>query len=457
MSEQIAPPQFWSTLPPLPLRGLQSRFVESLSFYELRLSLASGASPSRLARFIRSCRTIGGPWDSEVQGRSIGMATSRADVLERLTGVDVLKYGTFWVLGNVVNANFLGGQSTHRRWCPKCYALWDDQTSYEPLIWTVSLLSRCPRHGCSLESRCFSCGSHQPQYVDLRHRRVCVLCKATLGGKGQVGTQHSYKDWADTQICELVSLCAEEGRDPLPESTYRDYVAALRSQIAPASIIPAHLRSTLRIATSRRRTSRPSLSTMINLCAMQAVSVRDMLTHPKEAGSMPLVDFWGDYASLTLLAQEEHVKVFIGCELLKSLMRRAVDCFLPPIDAILRDVSTNRASVRDFNAEIYECYEEAYRGQASPARRQRLSRAFRFACRAISDLPTARLRRHNLWNLPEAIAHSIGVAPDEAREAVVSSLLYIRMLRRMIACDSVNKQGYVPDPEWMRRPGTNKS
>lgn len=135
---------YWTVLPPVPLYGVGTSMVESLSYYLRRIALISGTSVDRILGYADTLSdNAGGSGPQNYRSLMLGCPERYLFGLEHLTGIDHLRYGTFWVLKDLVGPRFLGRQARFRRWCPMCYAAWDSDSSYEPLIWAVGLLSCC--------------------------------------------------------------------------------------------------------------------------------------------------------------------------------------------------------------------------------------------------------------------------------------------------------------------------
>lgn len=424
---------YWTVLPPLPLHGLGSAMVESLAHYVRRIAWVAGISASRLMSY-SGTGPLGKSAHEEAtasRGLTLGRPEGRVLTLERLTGVEQLRYGTFWVLKNVAGPLFLGRPISHRRWCPECYAEWDPEQSYEPLIWSIGLLSCCPKHRCRLEDRCASCGALQPAGISLSHRRRCVQCSTGLTDMRRSVVLLSARDaWIDQQLCQLVELCSTVRQEPFPEETYPTYIKELLAQAREYENLPVSLQSTVRLQSGNGSIRKPSLRAMLRMCALQGVSVCDMLRAPREAASAPLIDLWKDHAAPSLRNESRNEKAGIAQDLLTSLLNRCRASYLPPMDAVLREWGLGRALVRDANVELYERYEVRYREQAGTVAKIRLADAFQAALRDVADLPLHRLRRGTLWDKPDPIAKTAHISQDEAASVFFSALVYTHLRRR---------------------------
>lgn len=428
MNADLKNQPYWTVLPPLPLHGLGSAMVESLAHYVRRIAWVAGISASRLMAYSGTRPSKEG--DHEKATLTLGRPESRIQTLERLTGVEHLRYGTFWVLKNVAGPLFLGRPVSHRRWCTECYAEWNPDESYEPLIWSIGLLSCCPKHGCRLEDRCTSCGALQPAGISLEHRRCCIQCKRGLVDVCRPVVLSARDAWIDQQLCQLVELCSRVGQEPFPEETYPTYIKELLAQAEGYENLPASLQSTMRLQDGSGSIRKPSLRAMIRLCALQGISLCDMLRAPRVAASAPLIDLWKDHAAPSLRNEAKNEKVGITQDLLTSLLNRCRASYLPSMDVALRELGISRALARDANVELYERYEVRYREQAGTVAKIRLADAFRAALKEVADIPLHRLRRGMLWDKPDSIAKAAHISQDEAASVFFSALVYTHLHRR---------------------------
>ena len=93
-----------------------------------------------------------------------GMGPSAAHVaraLEQLTGLSGLAYLTFVPWRRAFSASSTGAVLLHgKRWCARCFAFWHAYglPFYEPLLWRLAPVVRCPEHRVRLSDRCPTCG-----------------------------------------------------------------------------------------------------------------------------------------------------------------------------------------------------------------------------------------------------------------------------------------------------------
>ena len=167
--------------------------VESLTGFFARLCIARYVQPAHVIRafFIDRCRTGLFPRNPIQVGNFLAQhcgkldlqtdcALSFARALESLTHLSGLHRLTFSACARAltpVDTRATLGRK-HKRWCPSCFAAWqaDGSPLYEPLLWRLALVERCPVHRVALLKRCPTCDCLQPlvtQGVPIGH---CTRC-----------------------------------------------------------------------------------------------------------------------------------------------------------------------------------------------------------------------------------------------------------------------------------------
>lgn len=192
--------------------GVGTREAESLTSYVARLAEAHAVELHVLMRWEvyprmeprRSLRR----WTLNGGGPMVRKALL---ALEDLTGRGDLRYLTFtpW-------ARFLYATPMLRRdkaWCPCCY---DEcrrfgRVVYEPLLWTVERVERCPRHGVALVSECpfEDCRARSSPLSARSRPAYCGACGRWLGDgeRSAAAPEHA------TDAEAIVELLIEHGRD----------------------------------------------------------------------------------------------------------------------------------------------------------------------------------------------------------------------------------------------------
>jgi len=177
--------------------GLESAAVESLTGYISRLAGTHGVTTrtlmvhellplfgrdylirpvnSSLSSFLAtSARPINGTGHS---------AEDMVGALQALTLRQDLRFLTLLTWEAVLPAR--GLLRHHRIWCPVCYESWwqAGQVIYEPLLWSLKVVTVCPVHHCYLFSTCPypDCQKIQPILGPHAQPGHCSHCKRWLG------------------------------------------------------------------------------------------------------------------------------------------------------------------------------------------------------------------------------------------------------------------------------------
>lgn len=88
-------------------------------------------------------------------------ARTFVSVLERLTGLTDLALHTCLPWAGLLSRQSAGAvRYAGKRWCARCLAEWhrDRREPWEPLLWRLAPVVRCPIHRTPLSDRCPSCG-----------------------------------------------------------------------------------------------------------------------------------------------------------------------------------------------------------------------------------------------------------------------------------------------------------
>lgn len=384
---------FWSVLPPVPLMGVGTALVESVEHYVIRLAWITGTSVKRIV-------SLPAPFD-EPGIRKTAMASSfcgpgkvykrRIENLETLTGIKTIRCGSFYALDGVLTSNAIGRASGYHRWCPQCYKAWDEATSWEPLQWSIDLRITCPDHGCDLEDRCRHCGAVQKPSVRYQSRRNCSKCQRSLAGDGAWSVKPRYASWAEDQLSNLVELCATPGRNPLPSTTFEIFArAAMRSASSSPSLSVGATDAFARLVRLncprghlKGEPVRVRLHTLINACALQGISVQELLLSPGESGALSFIEGRGEYRPLELPSRRDGVGVLVFASCLETLLANQKMLYLPHPRSVMREIKVTRRAVLAMSPDVYDRYMSRYQRQAPPGELRRAEQIFLRALNCI--------------------------------------------------------------------------
>ena len=110
-------------------------------------------------------------------------ARSFVAAIEALTGQPGLVFHTMLPWARLLNVNHAGAlHPGSKRWCSKCFAFWNQHgiSPWEPLIWRVKIVRRCPVHRTVLSDICPSCGKPQPVVNKRVPAGICTSCGTPL-------------------------------------------------------------------------------------------------------------------------------------------------------------------------------------------------------------------------------------------------------------------------------------
>ena len=271
----------FTPLPPSKLRALGPGLQESLHSYALRMANTCGLGLTALHAFLlRDSESPPAAVNSFTPGSWIGPIGNFRRLLkslERDTGVEDLRSGTFHVVADVMGN---GGIRNCRRggervWCPRCLQEWDSLQSCEPLLWQFQLLSTCPLHDVVMESRCRNCKSPQPFTTAWRSRRKCVTCAQPLGWVGDMTTRDRKSRWIDGMLLDFTRWIHIQ-QEPVSKDAFIQVLLDRSGKGGIDKVVDG-----VNCRRSRHRLhsvgQRPSLSTLLNLAALKGVSIQGVL------------------------------------------------------------------------------------------------------------------------------------------------------------------------------------
>jgi hypothetical protein len=197
--------------------GMGSPMVESLTSYVTRLADAHSVHPRVLATDeilprlnVPYLYRDGSPmhdyltswWRGSAALNGTNESTSSfVQVLEQLTARQDLRFLTllFWV--EVLPTK--GLLRRMRAWCPMCYREWheSDLVAYDPLLWTLEVITVCPLHRQQLQQRCPYPDCHRalPHLAPRAQPGHCSWCHRWLGNpipnEGEIQKDAREEDW----------------------------------------------------------------------------------------------------------------------------------------------------------------------------------------------------------------------------------------------------------------------
>ena len=207
--------------------GIGTPFVESLSGYVARLADAHAVSVGDLVgrelvafaskplisfgRFMKQNRATSHGFHTQAQAVN-GLGESpqrRTEALEKGTHRTMLRFLTMSAFNGVLSRQSL--LRRERAWCPRCYEDWQEtgKVIYEPLIWTIGLVTLCPHHLQPLVETCRLCGRQSAPLAVYSRPDYCSHCQEWLGDSGRqdspvVGQETDIAVWRARETGELL-------------------------------------------------------------------------------------------------------------------------------------------------------------------------------------------------------------------------------------------------------------
>ena len=407
----------WTALPPLKLMGAGTSLVESLPSFVSRLLATTGVTAVHLADGLGvglsgELMRVG----AFLKVKDPAQAERTISKLERLTGARNLRSGTFWALASILTAaNQDNRKKSRRRWCPICYGEWGAE-SYEPLAWAVDLLRACPKHGCLLNDSCPSCGRPQRHRLSETRRRFCHACRADLSTSVTRVKLHPFLQWVDKQVLDLVEFCATPRSDPVAHDVLREFVRGLHRTMGGRRGGALGQLMKLYDAGARLRQQRTSMRTLINLCAVQGISVGEFLAAPRETSGPLLFDTWGGLDYLPLPSPRQAQKIYVASRCLKEFLRLRPP-YLPSLHMLLGGFKVQLLAIRDVAEEAYDTYVMAYSIQGDSSTQH----ALRAAYVSAMDSLFLRARGSSLDDLALGVARNAKVGIATAKRVALAA------------------------------------
>ena len=294
---------------PVPPIGIGTPGVESLTGYVTRLAGEHLLHPHVLIREVRRVarqalgRAFADPEFFQVHARRVdGTCESGrrlADVLADLTGQPEVRSLTMARWSDVLDPSQKFLFKLHRAWCPECHVerTMQGKPPYEPLLWKLSEVAHCHRHGTRLRTECPECRADQstiPQYGWLT---LCQKCGDFLGMEGEDDRDPELPDPKERHRIESFGRLlgrhnATEERPTQPEWQDRVSRAWERSSF-PEMQAPDRLREAVRdnVHRWRKPRHRPTLRTASRFAALAEVDLVWLLDgHGEMTADLPDVE-----------------------------------------------------------------------------------------------------------------------------------------------------------------------
>jgi transcriptional regulator with XRE-family HTH domain len=306
-TDQLQPCEIWlpaslprilhSRLYALEPQGVGTPYVESLTSYIARLSDAHSISVRNLlqcellpclerSRIANPSNSVDYFWSDAARAlNGIGLlAEEWTQALQQLTLRNDLRCLTFLPWAETLTPQRL--LKFHRAWCPECYLDWrtDGQPIYEPLLWSASVVSLCPRHRRQLVQVCpySDCQAKSPIFTSRFRPGYCTKCSRWLGVVDQscvfFDDEQNWRIYAARSIGDLLANNINAQRKPHLKNIPR-VIRACRVRYGSAQKLSQKLYLSNRtLNTWLLGKQIPQVESLIRVCYFCGISLYDLLT-----------------------------------------------------------------------------------------------------------------------------------------------------------------------------------
>jgi TniQ protein len=323
---QLALPSRLYSLEPI---GLSTPYVESLTGYIIRLAQEHDLSVQdlvvrqilpmygRAGNSRADYNWTNGFWIGDsvlVNGLGV-IADTWKKMIEELTLRQDIGHMTMLLWKNVIaGKSKLGFLHQRRKWCVVCYHEWQSSKKpiYEPIIWSLSVVTTCPRHGTLLSSECGHCGQNSSPLCQFSRPGYCSKCGYWLGSprnflNDQSEGERQWQDWVVKSIGDMISLMPNLINEPIEEgfaksiTSYCKY-AGKGGKAEISRRMNIKIESTLKL---QNKINRPSLITAMRLSYFLKISLLEIFTNPLIDQVIETRFVSGDISSIELKNQSK--------------------------------------------------------------------------------------------------------------------------------------------------------
>jgi hypothetical protein len=238
-------------------------------------------------------------------------------------------------------------------------------------------------------------------------------------------------NWVETQVSDMVAICADPEQPPISGDTFQIFVKELLRSL------PDECRREPNVSNSINRLTRlnnPStggkiaLHTLINACALQGISVRELLLRPREAACAPLRGGWGGYRALQHGTDNELDKERIMQICLAGLLSNGDIRCLPRLTLIALEIDENAIVSLGRGSALYGRYLQRYRQQGTTEKLVVADADFVAALDCMKVLRPNPFGSYDVKAARYAVARAAGRSLSEARDLVGSVTRFRRIV-----------------------------
>ena len=253
--------------------------------------------------------------------------------------------------------------------------------------------------------------------------------------------------WMDDQCRQLVEFCANPRSEPMLWSDYLYFISGLRESARAYGDLERHMRTLLYGADLRVRvqSQRPTIRTLLNLCALQGISMAELLNSPRGASGPLLFNPWAGLKYLPLPAASQARWIYITLRSIETFTQCRPPYF-PPIEFFVTWYGVNLPSLIDADPVLCKRYIERCASEVPTHRSKILHRAFFHCVSKLRDKPRS---SSGLRKLVKKVALLMDLNGQEGEKVILASFHARRCLARS-AVESLKEEMTVRQAlEWL--------
>lgn len=312
--------------------GEGTPYIESITSYVMRLAQAHCLTTGNLliheilplynrAYLIGQLHNISNFWRTAAVLHSTNSSTRDfVQILEKLTLRSDLTFLTMLSWKEIISWRGLIKQK--RAWCPSCYNHWqaNRQVVYEPLIWSLEVLSICPVHKTPLARNCpnSKCAQSQPFLANKARPGYCAYCESWLGSSFETSSRDAsqinqdevnWQSWIITVLEELFANIPQ-----ITQLSLNNFSMAINNYVQNAADgnMSAAVRqlqvSDVTLLFWKRGEQFPQLGTLLQVCHQLGVSPLQFLSGVGFGEVSPKNRLWTGYQGWA--RPKEHYRKF---------------------------------------------------------------------------------------------------------------------------------------------------
>ena len=352
-------------------------------------------------------------------------ATVAVHAFEALTQQSSLRFLTFLTWKEVFTYQTLLHPT--KTWCPACLEEWraGSQVIYDPLLWTIQVVTFCPRHQCMLSTCCpqRACERKIPWLAWSSLPGYCPFCRQWLGRPAPTSIELDesivhWQEWITEQLGSILAL-APEVKSPPSRSRIHDVLLHFCQQMSQG-----HLRAyarelgvpwqTFSFWFGRRRI--PQLETLLTLCSIWGVSLKacllaEMTTLCSLPGSqVPRVPRDKQYRKIPVDVNSPQTRHF-----LQMILTNDEDPS-PSLKNVAQQLGIRPYYLRKYHLELCKAISDRYRVYIQRHKQTTMQQKCEEVCQAARQL-AAQGKRPTKKNLAEVLPKPGILHSPEVRQA----------------------------------------